>query len=348
MRDAWISGEEALRERMTDPAQGSDAAPAPSLPDYAVAFLAHLRLLVGVPFVYLVPDPRMLPNESIRFFHLDRSWADRLVDGTIAVGKIGTREQAHHQSSAPAIAAQLDDLEPGVRPLQRGLAGLDQAPATAEADAGQPISGFLLRSALVSGWPHMEIRGYRDSVKLTLLRLERLSTSVLIALFAGIADRIELEEPHHGIQFGVRTSEGQLVVSRRRADGTESPASDTPAPAGPSAETGVPTIPVALRDPDLRVVEIAALRRLLSYEADQRDPLRPDPDNPGHTLGMPAQTGSAAFATEVLQPPFLRIYADEGQSSEPGRVEMSAAPSIAALSVDLDAEGLAARLRRSR
>ena len=157
MREPWISGEGALRERMSDPEQAAPDAPVPDLPPYAVAFLAHLRLLVGVPFDYLVPDPRMLPDESIRFFHLDRSWTDRLVDGVFAVGKIGTREQAHHQAAAPDIEARLDEAEPGVRPLQRGLGTLQEPAATAEADAGQPITGLVLRSALVSGWPHMEV-----------------------------------------------------------------------------------------------------------------------------------------------------------------------------------------------
>ena len=78
--------------------------PESTLPPYMEMFLAHLRLLIGVPFDYLVPDARLLPDESIRFFYLDRSWTDRLVDGAIAVGKIGTREQAHHQAHAPTCS----------------------------------------------------------------------------------------------------------------------------------------------------------------------------------------------------------------------------------------------------
>ena len=45
------------------------------------------------------------------FFYLDRSWTDRLVDGAIAVGKIGTREQAHHQAHAANLNSQLDLTE---------------------------------------------------------------------------------------------------------------------------------------------------------------------------------------------------------------------------------------------
>src|ERR1700738_2067168 len=108
MRNAWITGTEALRLRMINPAQVAFTEPEAGMPPYMESFLAHLRLLVGVPFEYLIPDPRLLPDESIRFFYLDRSWTDRLVDGAIAVGKIGTREQAHHQAHHEAVSQQLD------------------------------------------------------------------------------------------------------------------------------------------------------------------------------------------------------------------------------------------------
>jgi len=340
MRDPWISDADALRERMSDPGQLAPDAPVPGLPPYALAFLAHLRLLVGVPFGYLVPDPQMLPDESIRFFHLDRSWTDRLVDGALAVGKIGTREQAHHQTAAPDIQAHLDEVEPNVRPVQRGLASIEDPAATAGQDAGQPITGMLLRSALVSGWPHMDVAAYAKGVKLTLLRLERLAPAVLIALWAGIPDRVQLEEPHHGVQFGGSTTGGQLGVLRRRPDGHISPDSDTLGTAESPAQ-GQPSFPFGFRDTTLRVVEIAALRKLLSYEADQRDPPR-NIDNPATMMGMPIQTGSAAFAVELLQPPWRQVYADDAQPAGSG--PHPAAISVRALAEEFDASALAAAL----
>jgi len=316
MRDPWISDADALRERMSDPGQAGLDAPAPDLAPYALAFLAHLRLLIGVPFGYLVPDPLMLPNESIRFFHLDRSWTDRLVDGALAVGKVGTREQAHHQAAAPGIQAQLDQLEPNVRPVQRGLASIEDPAATAAQDAGQPITGMLLRSALVSGWPQMDVAAYAQGVKLTLLRLERLAPAVLIALWSGVPDRVQLEEPHHGVQFGGTTTQGSLGILRRRPDGNRSPDSDTLG-AAESGVQGQPSFPFAFRDDTLRVVEIAALRKLLSYEADQRDPVRIT-GVPPQMIGMPIQNGSAAFAVELLQPPWRQVYADIAQPAGSG------------------------------
>ncbi len=101
----------ALHARLTHPAQEAPLQPEGDLPPYMESFLAHLRLLVGVPFEYLVPDDRMLPPESIRFFYLDRSWTDRVVDGAVAVGQIGSREEAHYQARAAVMSQRLDQSE---------------------------------------------------------------------------------------------------------------------------------------------------------------------------------------------------------------------------------------------
>jgi hypothetical protein len=47
--------------------------------------LKELELLRGVPFNYLVPDERMLPSESIRFFYLDWFWIKCLQDGALSI-----------------------------------------------------------------------------------------------------------------------------------------------------------------------------------------------------------------------------------------------------------------------
>src|ERR1700722_3510982 len=118
MRTASITNPAALVERMNAKQQIDASVPESALPTYLELFLAHLRLLIGVPFEYLVPDARLLPDESIRFFYIDRSWTDRLVDGAIAVGKLGTREQAHHQAHSADVQSTLDLTERVVRTLQ--------------------------------------------------------------------------------------------------------------------------------------------------------------------------------------------------------------------------------------
>jgi len=283
---------------MVKPQQVDDTAPEAELPPYLESFLAHLRLLVGVPFEYLVPDARLLPIESIRFFYINRSWTDRLVDGTMVVGKAGTREQAHHQARHQGLRQQLDVSERMVRTLQRGLKSFPDARADLMNGDGGPvaagvITGFLLRSGAVSGWPHMDVRAFdtvlpepvsdadAEAHRVPLLRLERLSPAVLLALFDGVPKLIWCEEPHHGVQLGViQHPDGNLAILRRTKAGQAEPP---------------PDIPVSLRAGGKRVIDLVDLRRKL-YHAAQADPQ------------MAPQLGSADFAVELLNPPWRQRY----------------------------------------
>lgn len=290
MRAAWVTATDALRDRLVQPAQVAPADETAELKPYLESFLAHLRLLVGVPFEYLVPDSRLLPDESIRFFYLDRSWTDRLVDGVISVGKIGSREQAHHQAHATQVDTALDHAEWQVRSRQRGLG--DAVPDS-DVDPGVVITGFLLRSAVVSGWPQLEARAFdrvlpespseqdMEAARLQLLRLERLSPAVLVALFAGVPKLVWLEEPHHGVQFGVKHEDSRIVVFRRT-------------PTGEADQTGAP-IQVPFRQGGRNVIHVAKLRERLNVGG-----------------GLPVQTGAAMFALEVLDLPWRQRFQSTG------------------------------------
>ncbi len=307
MRQAWIQSKESLRLRMIQPQQVAPGEPEAQMPAYMESFLAHLRVLVGVPFEYLVPDPRMLPDESIRFFFLDRSWADRVVDGAIAVGKIGTREQAHHQAHEPAIRQQLDITERIVRAIQMHLDSFTNLKAANDSNAatnapGDTITGFILRSAAVSGWPQMDVRAYSSDLpepldpsspdaqnaQLRKLRLELLSPSVMIALFQGIPTLVTLEEPHHGVQFGIQPVFGGFQIDQRHADGTQ-------ILLGTAPHQVTKPLFVPVRAANTRVISITSLRRAL-YTAQQSDP------------SMPQQTGGASLAVEVLNPPWRQRF----------------------------------------
>jgi hypothetical protein len=311
MRPTWITGFQALAERMVAKDQIDATVPESAMPPYMESFLAHLRLLVGVPFDYLVPDARLLPNESIRFFYVDRSWTDRLVDGALAVGKIGTREQAHHQAHAANMNSQLDLTERVVRIMQRGL------PANSETQPGNPtscaaagvISGFLLRSAAVSGWPSMDVRAFNTilpanegdpndpkfanwleqaaAAQLTTLRLELLSPSVLLALFDGIPQLVWCEEPHHGVQFGFNLTDGTEYLDRHTRDGAPEP-------------TGAP-IAVPMRGNAPRVVAISALRNQI-HQLHASDP------------NIIPQNSSADFAIALLNYPWRQRFEGAGGS----------------------------------
>lgn len=302
MRTAWVTGASALAERMIAKAQIPAEVPEAQMPPYMESFLAHLRLLVGVPFEYLIADERLLPVESIRFFYVDRSWTDRLVDGAVQVGKIGTREQAHHQAHAPDVNASLDLTERIVRILQRGRDGFEHARAAMAGDPAGIVTGFLLRSSAVAGWPHMDVRAFNtvleqypdpavaDKAQLTTLRLERLAPAVMIALFDGIPELVWLEEPHHGVQFGVTHTVHGIFVDRH------TPAGWIEKPPGPPVQ-----VPVRAANP--RVVSVAGLRKKLIAL---------------HDPNLVAQTGSAGFAIEMLDLPWRQRFQGKGGAGRGG------------------------------
>ena len=199
----------------------SDGADGGRLPDEVRVWLARLRLLEGVPFAYLIPDAELLPPESIRFFYLDRAWTDALVEGALSVGTINTLDRQQLEAVYPSVRDDVDAAERDVRLI--GGEALAPAPA-------QVISGFVLRSAVVAGWPGLHVRAYSADVwgesndeakipetdprRMRLLRLERLAPAVLLCLFDGVPELVHIEEPRQGVQFGVTAPPGDDDVRR--------------------------------------------------------------------------------------------------------------------------------------
>jgi hypothetical protein len=99
-------------------------------------YFEGLNLLKGVPFHYLVPDESYLPNESIRFFQVDPYWIEALLDGAFSPGR----------------TTQLD--------LKR-----EQQHWRPPSETAHPVlSGILLRSELVAGWPALQVDGFDERV----------------------------------------------------------------------------------------------------------------------------------------------------------------------------------------
>jgi hypothetical protein len=157
------------------------------LPEAVKAWFAGLGLLNDVPYHYLVPDERELPQPSIRFFTIDPPWMAYLFDGAFSIGRVVSNRPSNDQSLRSAIPT------PG------------------------PMSGFLLRSPVVAGWPHMEVEGYdvagggtsfepsgvTAANILPILRMERIAPDTLFCIFAGDLKTVDLNEKSEVIHFGV-------------------------------------------------------------------------------------------------------------------------------------------------
>jgi len=169
---------------------GTDA---DQLPADVVAWFDDLRRLRGIPFGYLVPDDRLLPAESIRFFQLDQAWVDCLVDGAFSIGRVtGTLNS-------------VDQDQKGVL-----LETLAVHPA---------VTGFLMRSSAVAGWPGLLVDAYGPAAdgaaadgagstgagrgsQLDVQRIDRLGPDVLLCLFSGAAARFEVHLKPETLHFG--------------------------------------------------------------------------------------------------------------------------------------------------
>lgn len=187
--------------------------------DYIVSWLADLRLLYGVPFVNLVPDARMLPKESLRFFFVDPNYLEALIAGALSIGMQSSRDQVFQSLMHGSVSAASQRAALLVRDKR-----MRRAPQTAnvqmKADVAQTgQAGFLLRSAVVADWPGLEVRAYSDTggtQQLKLARMDRLAPDLLLCLFPQTTARIEISEPKEGLAFG---HEDEFAVDLRWVSG---------------------------------------------------------------------------------------------------------------------------------
>lgn len=165
------------------PPQGQ-AATAPAallIPADITKWFDDLKLLKGVPFNYLVPDERMLPSESVRFFQLDRFWVGCLLDGAFSIGRVTDADHAQDQGRSGGLSS----------------------------GGYEKVSGVMLRSSVVAGWPSLLVDGYdepdpaKGGTQLKQLRFERLSSSILICLYKGDVGRVEIHQQPEALHFGL-------------------------------------------------------------------------------------------------------------------------------------------------
>lgn len=253
-------------------------------------WLGRLQLMYGVPFVHLVPDARMLPAESIRFFYVDPNWIGAMTDGAINIGLGSSRESAVQS----ALTTQLEQMAAEAA-LSYRAKSLNQATPT---PAVGPTSGLLIRSALVLGWPGLVVTGTATANKtpVTLLRVDHVAPDVMLCLFNGVPDTVTLAEPHEGLEFGVDDNGAvtiRVVSPPKVTDGKDVPIYN---PQNPSAS--MPTVR-------------SAGMRVLNINIDPNYPTTSVPSNPTDLLTTIAQAlnvgtasmGPADFAVQMVKGP---------------------------------------------
>ena len=172
------------------------------LSERLLEFLTDIRLLRRIPLSYLVPDAGLLPPESIRFFYVNQTWVDRVIDGVVSNTNLGTVD------------------------FHRSLTVLQMIREQVNPAAGQ-MTGMLIRSELVKRWPKMIVRAFSSpnasadaESTMTVLRAEPISRDVFIALFDGTPARVHLREPFDGVRYGVEFDGQTHTVDRRNPNGS--------------------------------------------------------------------------------------------------------------------------------
>jgi hypothetical protein len=176
-----------------------------TLPGTVLSWLTSLATLSGVPLMYLIPDERLLPVESIRFLRMDQQWIRELLDGAFSIGR-----------------------------LTAGDAALDHAyPLPVSIPAA---TGALIRSDIVAGYPGLLVDGYASSdtsAPLPLIRMARLTPNILLCLFEGTLTRLDVHQRAECLHFAVELpAEGQFGKALRDATGSTGPVLP-PLPLGP-------------------------------------------------------------------------------------------------------------------
>ena len=195
----------------------------PPIPDSVTEWLTALELLNGVPFNYLVPDEQLLPTESIRFFEVDSLWMQALQDGALSPGRVTTKDHALDQ----AIVAEEDLL------------------------TSATVSGFLLRSEAVKGWPGMQVEAFSGTPNpegqvtgpLTLLRRDTLGNNVMLCLFTGKLQTLDLHLKPEVLHFGVtEATSGSFTKKLRDNEGVEQDDFEITVPANGHRVVDVPAL----------------------------------------------------------------------------------------------------------
>jgi hypothetical protein len=280
----------------------------PPIPATVQNWVGQAMLLYGVPFDYLVPDPEMLPAESIRFFYVNPEWISCLLQGACSVGRKSEADELADQLLRARYFAISEKLASELRSSAKRDAELRRV-GSADQDATAPghfsgwenqsepvlhwpLSGYLLRSSAVGSWVGLEAKAKgKDSAgntldRLQILRMDRLAHDVLLCIYNGKVTEIEVRQPPEAIHFGAasKLAGGHEKTGLRKITGDAQTIGDVITSAEPET--------VEVPSYGQRVVNVAQLAAKFKQELTDGDVF-----------------GSAEFALEMTESPAKVVFA---------------------------------------
>lgn len=169
----------------------------PEIPEVLKQALGHWMRLAEIPMAYLVPDQRMLPEESLRFFKVDEAWTEAFVNGVFEVGFAGLSNDRQEV-------------------WEEFLKTINEALSTERARYG-----FLLNGQVVKDFPAMKVHGKNMVDELIdPVRMER-NGNILMAFFAEEITEVVFSIPAHSMHAEIEQSASRWFLELRPIDSGE-------------------------------------------------------------------------------------------------------------------------------
>ncbi|MFN9645587.1 MAG: hypothetical protein ACK6BG_10835 [Cyanobacteriota bacterium] len=211
-----------LRQMLTNESSrsfgGGRGANKRDLPESVKKFLGEISLFQGVPYNYLVPDERMLPYESLRFFHLDHNWCHCLRDGVLSIGRnnssirsLDSRNLEYYKTETASISssyrAKYLNLPQRLRPRDFFDDGA--------------ITGCLLHSSVVDDFPGIAVQAFANTdrkklIPLETLHFEKIGKNIMLFLCKGVLQTIRFSVGAEELHFKVDLPNDTFVKSPLR------------------------------------------------------------------------------------------------------------------------------------
>lgn len=157
--------------------------------------------LTEIPMSYLLPDKKMLPEESLRFFEIDENWVKAFLNGVFEVGFAGL--------STDRVSLGLwEEFWEEISKKRKG------------------VKGFVIRSQILIDFPALEINGSFDNQKSLIdppLRILRNNEFIMVLLEQEV-DNIVFSLPNHSMHAGIEKDNetSEWVLNTKDSDPNES------------------------------------------------------------------------------------------------------------------------------
>lgn len=158
----------------------------------------HIAFQTDAVAETLFPDKGMVPRESIRFFHIDKTVVSSALDGMFSVGVASKYEEIINNILYEHVSDSIFDKNHGR--LKGGF------------------TGFVIHSSLLENWKDAAVSAFASGgAELHLFEMRELGGALRMYIFNGAAEKVVLREPPHVLCSGL-TSDKRLMVKSNGKD----------------------------------------------------------------------------------------------------------------------------------